>query len=213
MMFSFIVIAIMLNMFIAIVMNAYDDYKMEDSDLFGFYDIKISLIMFVTKTSKSLSVMEKIYTENKTLSLPHADFLHFVGDACHETSTGGYYPPDVKNVVKYIDIILYHDETLKKFEKQYFYENSCKLKFQRLVRRRMKTLGLTKSSEFVLASGTAPRNKPGNGSDGTLVATTQMVNDALAADNSELMSKGLTKTKPAKKESNETSPSGPSNSQ
>lgn len=209
--FSFIIIAIMLNMFIAIVMNAYDDYKMEGDDLFGFYDVKLSFIIFVTKTKKALYVLEKIYTENETMSLTKDEFMGVIRKACQDLSTGGFYPPDIKNVIKYVDIILRHDKTLKKFENHYFMEHSCNIKFKSLKSRRKKCLAALKAksnnnqnanstnnngnnngnNNSSSSSSSGGNNNNSNNNSNGIVATTKMVNDALASDNSGIHSRGL----------------------
>ena len=198
MLFSFVIIAIMLNMFIAIVMNAYDDYKMEGDDLFGLYDVKLSFIIFVTKTRKYLTVMEQLYTENEEISYSKDDFLGVVRKACDNMSTGGFYIPDVKDVIKYIDIVLRNDKKLKKFENHYFEENSCNIKFQSLMNRRRRNLIPATAANTTTDDNTNNNSSPSASSssssdnnNGQVRATHQQVNRALRSDNSGMHSRGL----------------------
>ena len=140
MLFSFVIIAIMLNMFIAIVTNAYDDYKMGGDDLFGLYDFKLSFFIFFAKIWKYFKAVKRLYTENKKIACKDETFQTIIGKACKDLETGGFFPSDRKEVISYIDIILGKDRRLKKFEKRYFEEHACNIKFQKLVHRRKENL-------------------------------------------------------------------------
>ena len=191
MLFSFVIIAIMLNMFIAIVMNAYDDYKMDSADLFGLYDLKLSFIIFITKTRKSLNVLELLYTENEEISHKKDDFLVIVRRACDNLSTGGFFIPDVKDVIRYIDIVLSHDKRLKKFENHYFEEHSCNIKFQSLANRRRKNLIPARAANSSNNNNNSSASSSSNSNSISVTATTRDVNNALESDNSGLHSRGL----------------------